>query len=54
MGHSHISLTMRYIHPTPQHKKDAMAMLSRFNRGPHKSPHSGSDEGGNSGAGGTA
>ena len=41
MGHSHISLTMRYIHPTPQHKKEAMKKLSEFNRGPHKSPHSG-------------
>lgn len=54
MGHSHISLTMRYIHPTPQHKKEAMAKLSGFNRGPHKSPHNGGDEGGESGSGGSA
>lgn len=53
MGHSHISLTMRYVHPTPQHKRDAIAKLSQFNRGPHKSPHSGGDESGNSGSGGS-
>jgi integrase len=31
MGHSHISLTMRYIHPTPAHKREALAKLARFN-----------------------
>jgi len=31
MGHSHISTTMRYVHPTPQHKRDAMRKLEQFN-----------------------
>jgi integrase len=52
MGHSHISLTMRYIHPTPQHKKEAIAKLAEFNRRPHKSPHSGPDQGSKNGSGG--
>ena len=51
MGHSNISITMRYVHPTPEHKQEAVRKLERFNvehvfakhekrRGPHKSPHS--------------
>jgi integrase len=31
MGHSHISTTMRYVHPTPAHKQDAMRKLEVFN-----------------------
>jgi integrase len=31
MGHSHISITMRYVHPTPQHKREAVEKLERFN-----------------------
>ncbi len=31
MGHSDISTTMRYIHPTPDHKKEALKKLERFN-----------------------
>ncbi|HZP01225.1 MAG TPA: site-specific integrase [Terriglobia bacterium] len=51
MGHSEISTTLRYIHPTPEHKQVALQKLERFNhkqmcrgrrgqRRPHKSPHS--------------
>ena len=32
MGHSNISITMRYIHPTPEHKREALRKLERFNR----------------------
>ena len=32
MGHSHISTTMRYVHPTPEHKQDAIRKLEAFNR----------------------
>lgn len=39
MGHSSITVTMRYVHPTPEHKKAAVEKLQRFNS-PHKSPHS--------------
>ena len=31
MGHSHISTTMRYVHPTPEHKRAAVEKLERFN-----------------------
>ena len=31
MGHSSITLTMRYVHPTPKHKKEAMGKLIHFN-----------------------
>lgn len=31
MGHSQISMTMRYIHPTPEHKQEAARKLERFN-----------------------
>jgi integrase len=46
MGHSKVSTTMRYVHPTPQHKREALQKLERFNRAgaaklkgsPQKSP----------------
>jgi integrase len=31
MGHSNISITMRYVHPTPEHKQEAIRKLARFN-----------------------
>jgi integrase len=31
MGHSNISITMRYVHPTPEHKRAAVEKLERFN-----------------------
>lgn len=31
MGHSAISTTMRYVHPTPEHKQEAVRKLERFN-----------------------
>ncbi len=52
MGHADISTTMRYVHPTPEHKREAVRKLERYNieqvfglyetghRGPHKIPHS--------------
>ena len=51
MGHSSISTTMRYVHPTPEHKRQSVGKLEQFNAeqifalyeghaGPHKSPHS--------------
>ena len=49
MGHSKVSTTMRYVHPTPEHKRDALRKLERFNGvglaeaskkgSPQKSPH---------------
>jgi hypothetical protein len=50
MGHSDISTTMRYVHPTPEHKQKAVRKLERFNvaqvfamyeggQSPHKSPY---------------
>ena len=51
MGHSHISITMRYVHPTPEHKREAVNKLEHFNieqvfamhenpsGSPQKSPH---------------
>jgi len=29
MGHSNISITMRYVHPTPEHKQEALRKLER-------------------------
>ncbi len=52
MGHSNISITMRYVHPTPEHKQAALRKFERFNveqvfalhekckRSPQKSPQS--------------
>lgn len=31
MGHSTITMTMRYVHPTPEHKQEAMGKLQQFN-----------------------
>ena len=31
MGHSHIAITMRYVHPTPEHKQEAVRKLERYN-----------------------
>jgi integrase len=31
MGHSQISITMRYVHPTPEHKVEAVNKLQRYN-----------------------
>ncbi len=41
MGHSSITLTMRYVHPTPAHKKEAIEKLKDWEESPpHKNPHS--------------
>jgi hypothetical protein len=31
MSHSQISMTMRYVHPTPEHKQQAVRKLEQFN-----------------------
>jgi integrase len=31
MGHSNISIAMRYVHPTPEHKREAVRKLERYN-----------------------
>jgi len=31
MGHSNISITMRYVHPTPEHKQIALQKLTHYN-----------------------
>ncbi len=31
MGHPNISMTMRYVHPTPEHKQQSVQKLERFN-----------------------
>ena len=32
MGHSSITLTMRYVHPTPEHKKAAIQKLGSYKK----------------------
>jgi site-specific recombinase XerD len=32
MGHADISTTMRYVHPTPEHKREAVRKLENYNR----------------------
>jgi integrase len=32
MGHSDILTTMRYVHPTPEHKREAVRKLEDYNR----------------------
>lgn len=34
MGHSVITITMRYVHPTPEHKRTAIERLERFTGSP--------------------
>jgi integrase len=36
MGHSSITTTMRYVHPTPEHKRAAMEKVAKYNRGTPK------------------
>jgi integrase len=31
IGHSTITMTMRYVHPTPEHKREAVRKLEEFN-----------------------
>jgi hypothetical protein len=31
MGQSNMSITMRYVHPTPEHKREAVRKLEQFN-----------------------
>jgi len=31
MGHSNISTTMRYVHPAPEHKREAVQKLQSYN-----------------------
>lgn len=35
MGHSSITITQRYCHPTPEHKMDAMRKLEGYNNAKH-------------------
>jgi integrase len=46
MGHSSITLTMRYVHPTPEHKKEALAKLQKYNGVPTKIPTGGDGKSG--------
>ena len=39
MGHSHISTTMRYVHPTPEHMREAVRKLERFNAQQGRAEH---------------
>jgi integrase len=41
MGHSSITITQRYCHPTPAHKLAAVAKLVEYNEAATKKPHSG-------------
>jgi len=31
MGHAQISMTLRYVHPTPEHKQEGVKKLEQFN-----------------------
>jgi len=30
MGHAQVAITMRYVHPTPEHKVEAVNKLQRY------------------------
>jgi integrase len=40
MGHSSITITQRYCHPTPEHKRAAVAKLAEYNEAATKKPQS--------------
>jgi integrase len=40
MGHSSITITQRYCHPTPEHKLAAVAKLAEYNEAATKKPQS--------------
>ena len=38
MGHSTVTMTMRYVHPTPQHKREALRKVEKFQGTPEITP----------------
>ena len=38
MGHSTVTRTMRYVHPTPQHKREALQKVEKFQSTPEITP----------------